>query len=289
MENDDDALIELDLKLTESPPSWVREVQAKLDAVGADYPHQNPTRALALFREALALAPPAPSLRARTLYGPGGLVDFAAWAGWVCLDMLDYERQGLAEYLLVVAEKAPDTHQRILERIEATRSERALQDRLDADSAALEQELEASGITGPTLDRWLATAEEAGAWWALRDGGVRLSRRGHGDAAWRTFNLALRVIARVGKGNLGSVYEGMGDLCKREARYASAAEMYLLACLYGGPPMPQRPADQLRVSLKKAGLSDEATEIRDGLVAGVGLRPRHVLLGELRAHLERAR
>jgi hypothetical protein len=289
VENDSDALVDLDVQVTESPPPWVLAVQAKLHAVGADYPHQNPARALELFREALALAPKAPSLRARTLYGPGGDVDFAAWAGWVCLGMLECEGPKVADYLLLVAEKAPDTHHRILERIESIRSERALHDRLEADTASLEQEIEAGGPTGPTFDRWLATAEQAGAWWALRDGGVHLSQSGHGDAAWRAFNLALRLIARLGTGNIGSVYEQMGDLCKREARHASAAEMYLLACMYGGPPTPKRPADQLRVSLKKAGLASESTEIRDALIAALGSRPRQALLGELRAHLERAR
>jgi tetratricopeptide (TPR) repeat protein len=232
----------------------------------AFYPHGNPNRALTLFREAIALAPPAPSSRSMQERCDIGDIGFAIWAAWVCLDLLGRSAEEQTKFVDSIQHISPITAQRIRSRL--ADAERASRKQAEIDGAC-EILRSPQTVSNESLSAALSTirtsATSDGAWWSLRDAAVLLGKSGYGDHAWSLFNAAL-IVAAERKGNLPSIYSAMGDLRKAEGMYQDAACQHLLAIQSSAGDPLKRSVDQLRICLKKAGAGTSAEQIRDALL-----------------------
>ncbi len=254
---------ELDSYLSVSNSAETRRIDVLVSRAQEFYPHGDTEKALRLFRQAIALASPAPADEAihesRDLTAIGN----AFWMAWVCLDLLDRPEAETAALLAEARVKSPLTAVRIEERLSETRETAESQRRTELASATLES----VAPEGPTtLEAAIETLAAAGEWWALRDAGLALIKQQKFDVAWEVLDRALAIATRK-TGNIPSIYCAMGDLRKAQERHADAARCYLKSCLSAGQDPLKRAVDQLRISLKKAGISQDAGVIRDELLA----------------------
>lgn len=227
------------------------------------YPHGDTEKALRLFREAIALATPAPPDEAIHESRDLTAIGDAIWMAWVCLDLLDRPEAETAALLAEARVKSPLTAIRIEERLSEARDKAESQRTLELASATLES----AAPESPTmLEAAIETLAAAGEWWALRDAGHALIKRQKYDVAWEILQRALAIATRK-TGNVPSIYCVMGDLRKAQERHADAARCYLKSCLSSAQDPLKRAADQLRISLKKAGIARDAEAIRDELLA----------------------
>ncbi len=251
-----------------------RKAEAQIENLiiqaGPYYPHGDPMRALELFREAVVLAPDAPRRTSSHEAIDLGDVGFAVWAGWVCLDMVEADSDQLESWMNLADAKSPITAKQIRERIEEVSAFEAEQARNDlALSEALNAVHEAVSVGGGTAmarDALIAACREQAAWWFLRDEARQLSKAGHGDLAWALSNGAVSICEETGTGNLPSIREVMGDVCKRDGRYFRACELFILAMVESNGSPSKNAQNQLRICLKKAGLKAESEAVRDELV-----------------------
>jgi len=238
-----------------------RRVSALVEKAQKFYPHKNPTKALALFREAISLMEPAPASKRAQKDRDNTSIGSAFWMAWVCLDLLDKAEE--TEALLAEARiKSPATAERIEERLVESKKEAQGEQKL-------EEALSILKATNPHEQSQahdaISTLEHAGAWWNLRDAGIVITKTGNHELAWQALSAAL-AIATSKTGNVPSVYVAMGDVRKAQQRHREAARLYLLSCLSADSEPSKRAVDQIRISLKKAGVLGDAATIRDELL-----------------------
>lgn len=248
------------------------------------YPEKDPGKALPLFREAIRLAPPAPDDVNSHVEIDGGDIGFAIWAAWVCLDLLDSPDNETGLLLVEAKVKSPMTARRIKERLTEYPAKEAAEEERQANidivrnpkKAHIEKEIAARLLS--------EKAFRSGEWWELRDTAIHLAKAGLGNMAWPLFNKAL-LVAQSKRGNIPSIYVAMGDLCKKEKRYRDAARHYLLSIASAPNDPLKRAVEQLRISLKKAGVSGDPASIRDTLIADAGRSDPRQLITQLDAYL----
>ncbi len=253
-----------DSYLAVSESEEVRRIRSLVAKAQEFYPYRDTEKALRMFREAITLVSPAPPDAAihesRDLTSIGD----AFWMAWVCLDLLERPASETTALLADARNKSPVTAKRIEERLAETREKAESQRQSELASATLENTAPGNPLPA-NLEAAIETLTAAGEWWALRDAGKALAKRKEYDLAWEAFDKALTIATR-GTGNLASIYCAMGDLRKAQQRHADAARCYLLSCLSAGPIPLKRAVDQLRISLKKTGLSGDPVAIRDELL-----------------------
>jgi tetratricopeptide (TPR) repeat protein len=121
-------------------------------------------------------------------------------------------------------------------------------------------------------------------WWKLREAADALARNGDFDLAWAILNCALAARGR-GAGSDSAIYAALGGICKKQGRYHDAARMYLLACTISGGQPAKADSEQLRICLKKAGLGEQAPQVRDELLSLASTVGRKEALAALDQHL----
>ncbi len=254
---------DLDAYVAVSTSAETRRIEALVTKAQEYYPHKDPAKALALFRQAIELASPAPASKSVRESRDLTSIGDAFWMAWVCLDLLDRPQSETDALLAEARIKSPATAVRIEERLAEAKKDSARERQLEEAFAALES---VDDQDSATVQEALTTLSAAGAWWALRDAGIALTKQGKYDLAWGTPSKAL-TIAMGKSGNIPSIYSAMGDLRKAQQRHAEAARHYLLSCLSAGHSPLKRAVDQLRISLKKAGVPGDPAAIRDELLA----------------------
>lgn len=254
---------DLDSYLAVSTSQETRRIDALVGRAQEFYPHGDTEKALRLFRQAIALASPAPPDEAIQESRDLTAIGDAFWMAWVCLDLLERPDAEIAALVAEARVKSPVTAGRIGERLSEARDKAESQRRSELASATLE-----SAVPGDPakLQAAIETLGAAGEWWALRDAGIALAKREKHDLAWDALDKALTIATRK-TGNIPSIYCAMGDLRKAQKRHSDAARCYLLSCLSAGQDPLKRAVDQLRISLKKAGISGDPVAVCDELLA----------------------
>lgn len=254
---------DLDSYLSVSNSEETRRIDALVSRAQEFYPHGDTDKALRLFRQAIALASPAPPDKSTQESRDLTAIGDAFWMAWVCLDLLERSEAEVTALLAEARVKSPVTAVRIEERLSEAREKAESQRKSELATATLENAV----LEDPTtLGAAVQTLAVAGEWWALRDAGVALIKQQEYDVAWEALDKALAIATRK-TGNIPSIYCAMGDLRKAQERHADAARCYLKSCLSAGQDPLKRAVDQLRISLKKAGISGDAGAIRDELLA----------------------
>lgn len=251
---------------------------------GAIISPANAERALPFFLQAIKQASLAPDDDQIQIALDHSDIGHAVWAAWVCLDLLERPGEEIEKLVKDARQKSPVTARRMEERMQEYRAKLEAQDRLEK---ALEVLCSPDGREPQALQQAEEYLIETGSWWAMRNSAKPLVKAGYGDLAWRLLNAAL-LVAMNKKDNLPSIYAAMGDVCKFEKRHHDAARQYLLACATSNVPS-KRDADQVRISLKKAGLKDDAKRITDELLKLVGAVDMRTLIEKLDAYVEAAR
>ena len=256
-------------------------IESLVERAQAFYPHKNTAGALQLFLQAIELAGPAPSPRSDQ---EARDIDSAFWMAWVCLDMLERPTAEIDALLSKARVKSPKTAQRIDERIAASSSSQASEAAVDEALRAIES---AGGSDSSRLQASLDTLVRAGVWWRLRDAGIALSKQGEPERAWAVLSAALTSASHASGGS-PSVHAAMGDLRKAQKLPSDAARCYLLSCLSGPESPVKRTVNQLRISIKGAGIRGDAAGIRDELLAMRGTASDQEILDEFDRHLSSA-
>jgi tetratricopeptide (TPR) repeat protein len=236
-----------------------------------------------IFISAIQLAPDAPADPEVSECVDMTDLGHAVWAAWVCFgffkkgDQTDVLIISEQQFFELAARKSPTTLQRIQDRIlenEQEAEQRKFDDQRRAEGDGLLREILAVERNYRELydkvSQLLAIRTEQDRWWAFRDDGKALTKAGLYDAAWRCYGTAVSTVIRSGNlSKLRSIYEAMGDQSKKEGKHKNAVRDYLLACKFGvkhDGTFPKRAADQVRISLKKAGLKKGSAELRDELL-----------------------
>lgn len=252
------------------------------------YPNGDNNKAWELFYSGLQLVDDAPDdieiQENIDLYDIGD----AAWAAWVCMDLLNKPQNEINDYLKFVKTKTPVTYNRIMDRINESKVEQDLENKISI--------LESKLINNPDMvsderikliKELTQICEQESAWWELRDIAVELTKKERFNEAWTLFNSAV-YIATQKDGNLPSIYLAMGDMRKREGNHHDAARLYLICCATSGGEPLKRAIDQLRISLKKSGLKKNAAEVRDELINLIGKLNTSELIKKLDEFIENA-
>tara|TARA_Y100001972_G_C7624687_1_gene313306 strand:- start:129 stop:1220 length:1092 start_codon:yes stop_codon:yes gene_type:complete len=229
----------------------------------------SPEKAYALYMEALSLASNAPADPTHTEAIDLNDIGFAGWAAWVCLDRMNAEEKDFEALFALLRLKTPVTLQRIETRIMENNRQKA--ERENAAKLLAELLDPAKKPSPATANELIDLHKGKDAWWTLRDIGNKLAKIGRFDLAWKFFQSAV-LLAFKCDGNVPSIYVAMGNLSKKEGRYENAARDFLLACKYeheASQQFPKTASDQLRISLKKAGLKNNAAEHRDDLLSRI--------------------
>lgn len=275
---------DLDTYIEVATSAETRWIDALVNEAQKYYPHKDPTKALALFRQAIQLASPAPASRSARESRDLTAIGDAFWMAWVCLDLMERPPAETDALLAEARVKSPATAARIEERLAEAKETDAREQQTEEAVAALQN---SDGQNPARVQKAVSTLTATGAWWDLRDAGVALTKQGKYDLAWQTLNSAL-TIATKKPGNVPSIYSAMGDLWKAQQRHGDAARYYLLSCLSAGDNPLKRALDQLRISLKKAGVPGDPVAIRDELLAMGAKGDEPAVLARLDSYLSSA-
>jgi len=251
---------------------------------GAILSPANAERALPLFLQAIEQAPLAPDDDQVQIALDLSDIGHAVWAAWVCLDLLERPSEETEKLVGEARHKSPVTARRMEERMQEYKAKLEAQGRLETALEVLCSPECREPLELQQAEKYLI---ETGAWWAMRIAAKPLVKASHGDLAWRLLNAAL-LVAMSKNVNLSSIYSAMGDVCKCEERHQNAARQYLLACATASVPS-KRDVDQVRISLKKAGLKDDAKRITEELLKLVGTMDMRALVEKLDAYVEATR
>ena len=253
--------------------------------------YRDAAAAFDLYLEATRLAPDAPqnaSIReARQFSDVGG----AAYSAWLCTEYM--ERPGAAEEAIREAKRAsPNTAAQINGVLAAAKQHAREEEKREAERESMRKEVGTVAaevdVEGHSSDALVAKAIESarkqGDWEPLQHEAKALAKKGASEAAWAFLRAALDMVTRA-RGNVGSVHETMGDVCKKEGRHRDAAEHYLLACVHAFDWPSKRVQDQVRISLKKAGMKERADAARDKLLRMAKQLPAEDLVERMEAML----
>ena len=254
---------DLDTQIEVRTSAETRCIDELVDEAQKYYPHQNTTKALALFRRAIQLASPALASKTVQEARDHSAIGDAFWMAWVCLDILERPPAETEALLVEARVKSPVTAARIEECLAQAKETDARKEQSEEAFATLEN---ADGQDPARVQIAMSTLTATGAWWLLRDAGIALTKKGKYDLAWQALNSALSIALNK-PGNVPSIYSAMGDLWKARQSHGDAARYYLLSCLSAGDAPLKRALDQLRISLKKAGASGDPAAIRNELLA----------------------
>jgi len=263
----------------------IRRIEALVNEAQRYYPHKDPAKALVLFRKAIELTSVAPMSESVRKSRDLSSIGDAFWMAWVCLDLLDSPTNEIDELIVEARLKSPETAARIEERLAEANEIAAFDRESDEAYAALEQ---SDPHNTADAQKAVLTLASRGAWWDLRDAGIALTKKKKFDLAEQSLDTAL-TVAMEKAGNVPSIYVAMGDLRKAQQRHADAARHYLLSCVSAGSNPLKRAVDQLRISLKKAGVSGDTATIRDELLAMGATFDQSDVLARLNSYLSSIR
>jgi len=275
---------DLDTYIEVSASPETRRIDALVTEAQNYYPQKDPAKALALFRQAIQLASPAPTSNAARESRDLTAIGDAFWMAWVCLDLLERPQTESDALLAEARVKSPATAARIEESLAKAKEVSAREQQSEEALAALDNSEDEDHAR---VQKALSTLTATGAWWDLRDAGVALTTQGKYDLALQTLTAAL-TIAMKKSGNVPSIYSAMGDLWKAQQRHGDAARYYLRSCLSAGDDPLKRAMDQLRISLKKAGVPGDHAAIRDELLAMRAQSDESAVLARLDRYLSSA-
>jgi hypothetical protein len=246
------------------------EVNRLIEKAGDFAEDDEPAKALDLYMKALHLSPDSPDdPKFQMNLELNSSIGFAVRGAWVSMELLGRPQADFDEFALLAERKSPETFKALWKQVKA---QQAFQAKLEAGDVLLRKILSTfkeGGEVRDLLDELHTLRNEEDKWWFFMEDGKALTKAGLYDPAWRFLNSGLNLAMQRGVDNLPSIYEAMGDHGKKEGKHKNAVRDYLLACKFGvhNGEFPKRAADQVRISLKKAGMKEGSEEFRDELLA----------------------
>jgi len=282
---DDDIIHEHESTSSVSIP---KEAKLLFDEGFSFYPHKNTEKALTCFLDGLKHISKAPSNKDIQTEIDNSDIGNACWAAWVCMEFPEkssFEKDRLLE---TIYEISPITFQRITDQITRSTIEHKYYDQISKCAPILDNcNLYDDNTIDNNINILIRSCEGTNAHWELKNYGISLYKQGRKEIAWNLFNKALSVANNYG-GNTTAIYNAMGEMQKSENNYKDAAKYFLLACIYSGANPPKVSLENLRITLKKAGLSYDPLKIRDDLLSRIGKEEPNAIIKSLEMYLNKS-